>query len=112
LHFLRHWVRETGTFTLEEGVRRLTSDPAAKYRIPDRGRIAPGAWADLLLFDPATVGMSALERRRDLPAGGARMIPAAGRRPRRMGEWRTDSRRQGLLPLESGPGQVLTKFLQ
>ena len=38
LHFLAHWVRETGTFTLEEGVRRLTSDPARKYRIPQRGR--------------------------------------------------------------------------
>src|SRR6185369_13758859 len=56
LHFLRHWVRETNTFTLEEGVRKLTSDPAAKYRIPDRGRIVPGACADLLLFDPSTVG--------------------------------------------------------
>src|SRR5690242_4632281 len=33
LHFLAKWVRETGEFTLEEGVRRLTSDPARKYRI-------------------------------------------------------------------------------
>ncbi|HEY6821464.1 MAG TPA: amidohydrolase family protein, partial [Burkholderiales bacterium] len=40
LHFLAHWVRETGAFTLEEGVRRLTSDPARKYRIPARGTIA------------------------------------------------------------------------
>jgi N-acyl-D-aspartate/D-glutamate deacylase len=110
LHFLRHWVRETGTFTLEEGVRRLTSDPAAKYRIPDRGRIVPGAWADLLLFDPATVGVSALERRNDLPGGGARMI----RGPQGVrGVWVNgtpvhDGR--GYLPLEAGPGQVLTRF--
>jgi len=74
LHFLAHWVRETGTFTLEEAVRRLTSDPARKYRIPGRGTIAPGQWADLLLFDAKTVGVSPLERRRDLPAGGARMM--------------------------------------
>ena len=74
LHFLAHWVRDTGTFTLEEAVRRLTSDPARKYRIPDRGVIAPGKWADLLLFDPARVGVSGLARRRDLPGGGARMI--------------------------------------
>ena len=74
LHFLQHWVRETGTFTLEEGVRRLTSDPARRYRIPQRGRIAPGYWADLLLFDPAKVGVSPLSRVRDLPGGGARMI--------------------------------------
>ena len=74
LHFLAHWVRERGAFTLEEGVRRLTSDPARKYRIPGRGTIAPGQWADLLLFDPAKVGISSLEKRRDLPAGGTRMI--------------------------------------
>jgi N-acyl-D-aspartate/D-glutamate deacylase len=76
LHFLAHWVRDTGTFTLEEGVRRLTSDPARKYRIPGRGLIAPGKWADLLLFDPAKVGISNLMRRNDLPGGGARMIRA------------------------------------
>jgi N-acyl-D-amino-acid deacylase len=74
LHFLQHWVRETGTFTLEEGVRRLTSDPARRYRIPQRGRIAPGYWADLLLFDPAKLGVSPLSRVRDLPGGGSRMI--------------------------------------
>ena len=74
LHFLAHWVRERREFTLEEGVRRLTSDPARKYRIRDRGTIAPGQWADLLLFDPSKVGVSPLERLRDLPAGGTRMI--------------------------------------
>ncbi len=74
LHLLAHWVRETGTFTLEEGVRRLTSDPARRYRIPRRGVIAPGYWADLLLFDPARVGISGLSRVQDLPGGGTRMI--------------------------------------
>jgi N-acyl-D-aspartate/D-glutamate deacylase len=112
LHFLRHWVRETGTFTLQEAVRRLTSDPAAKYRIPERGRIAPGAWADLVLFDPATVGPSALERRHDLPAGGARMI----RRPEGIhGVWVNGTQvhdGKDYVPLASGPGQVLTTFLQ
>ena len=67
-------MRETGTFGLEEGVRRLTSDPARRYRIPRRGSIEPGQWADLVLFDPATVGVSSLERRRDLPGGGSRMV--------------------------------------
>jgi N-acyl-D-aspartate/D-glutamate deacylase len=74
LHFLGHWVRERRAFTLEEGVRRLTSDPARKYRIPGRGTIAPGHWADLLLFDPGKVGVSPLEKLKDLPAGGTRMI--------------------------------------
>ena len=74
LHFLAHWVRETGTFTLEEGVRRLTSDPAKKYRIPGRGEIKPGHRADLLLFDPQKVGVSGLRRVNDLPGGGTRML--------------------------------------
>jgi N-acyl-D-aspartate/D-glutamate deacylase len=74
LHFLAHWVRETGTFTLAEGVRKLTSDPARKYRIPGRGRIEAGAWADMVLFDPALVGISSLKKKKDLPGGGTRMI--------------------------------------
>jgi N-acyl-D-aspartate/D-glutamate deacylase len=74
LHFLAHWVRETGSFTLEEGVRRLTSDPARRYRIPDRGTIEVGKWADLLLFDPRRVGLSNLQRVKDLPGGGTRMM--------------------------------------
>ena len=78
LHLLAHWVRETETLTLEEGVRRLTSDPATKYRIAGRGRIKPGFAADLLLFDPLAVGVSPLERVADLPGGGTRVI----RRPK------------------------------
>jgi N-acyl-D-aspartate/D-glutamate deacylase len=74
LHFLAHWVRETGTFTLEEGVRRLTSDPARRYRIANRGSIENGKWADLVLFDPERVGVSPLEKRADLPGGGTRRI--------------------------------------
>jgi N-acyl-D-aspartate/D-glutamate deacylase len=110
LHFLGHWVRERGAFRLEEGVRRLTSDPARKYRIPERGRIEAGAWADLVLFDPATVGISKLERVADLPGGGTRMI----RRPRGVhGVWVNgvkvfDGERYAAL--EAGPGQVLDRF--
>src|SRR5215510_9039453 len=89
LHFLAHWVRSLGTFTLEEGVRRLTSDPARKYRIPGRGVIREGACADLLLFDPKTVGISGLEKKADLPGGGTRMI----RQPRGVhGVWVNGSR--------------------
>ncbi len=110
LYFLKHWVRETGTFTLEEGVRRLTSHPAALYRIPERGRIAPGAWADLLLFDPRTIGLSGLERVADLPGGGSRMT----RRPQGVaGVWVNGTKvydgERGMVSAE-GPGQVLTRF--
>jgi N-acyl-D-amino-acid deacylase len=103
-------VRETGTFTLEEGVRRLTSDPARKYRIPERGMIAPGYSADLLLFDPKTVGVSGLERKADLPGGGARMI----RRPRGVhGVWVNGLQVfDGVkyIRRQSGPGVVIRNF--
>ncbi|HEY5899753.1 MAG TPA: amidohydrolase family protein [Burkholderiales bacterium] len=74
LHFLSHWVRELGAFSLEEAVRRLTSDPARKYRIPGRGLISPGYRADLVLFDPAQAGVSKLKKVKDLPGGGSRML--------------------------------------
>ena len=74
LHFLARWVRERGDFDLVEGIRRLTSHPADLYGIQNRGRIAVGAQADLLLFDPATVGVSPAERVADLPGGGRRTI--------------------------------------
>jgi N-acyl-D-amino-acid deacylase len=74
LHFLAHWVRERRDFTIQEGIRRLTSHPADLYGIPNRGRLVVGAQADMLLFDPATVGISPAERVADLPGGGRRTI--------------------------------------
>jgi N-acyl-D-amino-acid deacylase len=74
LHFLAHWVRERGDFDIVEGIRRLTSHPAGLYGIKDRGFIGVGAHADLLLFDPATVGVSPAQRVADLPGGGRRTI--------------------------------------
>ena len=54
-YVLGTWVRERKVLTLEEAVRRMTSDPADFFGIRDRGRIAPGMAADLVIFDPATV---------------------------------------------------------
>jgi len=110
LHFLAHWVRDTETFTLEEGVRRLTSDPARKYRIPKRGLIAPGYHADLLLFEPRRVGVSRLRRVKDLPGGGTRMLrdPEGVR-----GVWVNGVEVfDGMCytALDSGPGGVLRRF--
>ena len=79
LHLFGHWVRERGDLALEQAVQAVTSRPAALYRIPDRGRLAPGAWADLVLFDPATVGRGPKRRVFDLPAGASRIdTPATG----------------------------------
>ena len=74
LHFLAKWVRERGDFTLTQGIQRLTSHPADLYGLIDRGRIVPGAYADLMLFDPDQVGVTAAERIQDLPGGGSRTI--------------------------------------
>jgi N-acyl-D-amino-acid deacylase len=110
LHFLAHWARETGTFPFEEAVRRLTADPAVKYRIPERGRIAQGNWADLLLFDPEAIGLSGLERVTDLPGGGTRVV----RRPLGVhGVWVNGERvfdGKRIVEREAGPGQVLRRF--
>jgi N-acyl-D-amino-acid deacylase len=52
---LGRFVRERHLFTLEEAIRKMTSLPASRMKLSDRGRIAPGMKADLVLFDPKTV---------------------------------------------------------
>ncbi len=110
LHMLAHWVRETGHFSLAEAVRRLTSEPAARFRIPERGWLREGAPADLLLFDPATVGVSPAIPVADLPGGGTRMV----REPvGTHGVWVNgiqvhDGR--DYTGLSKGPGKVLDRF--
>lgn len=74
LHLLGHWSRDLGKFSLEQAIYRLTGHPAALFGIVDRGRIEPGLAADLLLFDPSTVGRGAKARVRDLPGGAARLV--------------------------------------
>jgi N-acyl-D-amino-acid deacylase len=111
LYFLGHWVRERGAFEIAEGVRRLTSHQAGLYGIPDRGRIAVGACADLLLFDLATVGISPSRRVNDLPGGGARTlrdpigVHAVFVNGVRVFDGKDYAR------LDKGPGQVLDHFL-
>jgi len=79
-YLLGTWVRERQALTLEEGVRRLTSDPAEVFGIRDRGRLAPGLAADLAIFDATRVGSTNRgERRFDLPGGAKRMVmPSRG----------------------------------
>lgn len=52
---LGKYVRDEKVIPLEEAIRKMTSLPAATLNLPDRGTIAAGKWADLVLFDPATV---------------------------------------------------------
>jgi N-acyl-D-aspartate/D-glutamate deacylase len=110
LHLFGHWVRERGDLTLEQAVKRVTSDVAAAYRIKDRGRLAPGAWADLLLFDPNTVGRGAKRRVNDLPTGASRLdTPAVGLHGVWVNGLRTVDER-GLIGDRGRPGRVLRDF--
>ncbi|MFJ9725447.1 amidohydrolase family protein [Streptomyces sp. NPDC101209] len=68
--YLGHYVRELGVLSLEECVAHLTSRPAARLRLPDRGLVREGYRADLVLFDPETVAAGATyEHPRTLPTG-------------------------------------------
>ena len=72
--FLMHWVRDRGTFTVEEGVRRLTSDTANLFGIRDRGVLAPGAYADVNVFDLDALALPLPEYVHDFPAGAGRYL--------------------------------------
>ncbi|MFG2624003.1 amidohydrolase family protein [Streptomyces sp. NPDC048473] len=68
--YLGRYVRELGILSLEECVAHLTSRPAKRLRLADRGYVREGYRADLVLFDPATVAAgSTFEEPRTLPVG-------------------------------------------
>jgi N-acyl-D-aspartate/D-glutamate deacylase len=73
-HLLGHWVREKHALSLERAVHMLTGRTAALYGIADRGRLAVGLPADVVVFDRDTVGAGPLERVCDLPASADRLI--------------------------------------
>ena len=52
---LGRYVRELGHLRLEDAIRKMTSLPAATFRLEDRGLLREGAWADIVIFDPAKV---------------------------------------------------------
>ena len=73
--FLQYYVRDKNVLTLGEGVRRLTSLPASRLGIKDRGRIAPGHWADITVFDAEVVASHCtVERPREYATGIAHVL--------------------------------------
>lgn len=71
---LGHWVRDEKVLTLEQAVKRLTSEPADFFGIKDRGRLNVGAAADIVIFDADTVNSPLRPTPvKDLPAGGSRL---------------------------------------
>jgi len=102
LHLLGHWVRERRALSLAEAVRKLTRVPADVFGIGGRGALRPGYAADLLLFDPKTVGRGPKQRVFDLPGGNPRLTtPPVGVH----GVWVNGER-----DLSRRPGHVLREF--
>lgn len=71
------YVRQRGGMTLERAVQRLTSDLARAWGLRDRGQIAVGRYADLVLFDPDTIARGPEVWADDLPDGSGRYVRRA-----------------------------------
>jgi len=74
---LGNWVRDRGVMSVEDAVRRLTKAQADLFGLVDRGELRPGAFADVVVFDPATVAPGPIRRVADFPAGSERLTADA-----------------------------------
>ncbi len=75
--FLGDMLRGRQLVPLEVAVRMLTGDPARLFGLRDRGRLAEGHWADVVVFDPERVGAEPATLVADLPGGTARLTSGA-----------------------------------
>ena len=76
-HLLSYWVREKGALTLEEAVKQITYNTATLWGLHDRGLLRQGMAADVVVFDPETIGPNMPEVLNDLPAGAQRLKQTA-----------------------------------
>jgi N-acyl-D-aspartate/D-glutamate deacylase len=74
---LGYSVRDRQLLTTEEAVRLITDVPARLYGLQYRGRVEVGGFADLVVFDPDTVGPDSVVTREDLPGGASRLYAKA-----------------------------------
>jgi N-acyl-D-aspartate/D-glutamate deacylase len=74
---LAHFVRDRSALTLEAAIRKLTWMQAQIFGITDRGLLRSGMAADVVVFDPATVGPQEAELVHDLPGGAPRLVQQA-----------------------------------
>ena len=76
---LGHYARDAGLFPIEEAVRRMTALPAARFGLTGRGRLAPGGFADIVVFDPETILDRATFDEPARPASGIDTVLVNGR---------------------------------
>ena len=76
-HLLSYWVREKQAMTLEEAVKQITYNTATMWGLHDRGLVREGMAADLVVFDPKTIGARMPDVVHDLPAGAKRLKQTA-----------------------------------
>ncbi len=74
---LGNWVRDRGVLTIEQAVRKLSGLQADLFSFEDRGYLRPGNWADITVFDLATVSPGPVRRVRDFPANSERLTADA-----------------------------------
>ena len=75
--FLTYWVRERERWTIEEAIRRLTSDTADLFGIEGRGRLQPGSYADVNVIDWDGLQLPAPTYAYDFPHGAGRYVQNA-----------------------------------
>jgi N-acyl-D-aspartate/D-glutamate deacylase len=72
--FLLHWVRDRKKYTIEDAIRRMTSDTATLFGVADRGVLRPGAFADLNVIDLEGLALDLPELVHDFPTGAGRYV--------------------------------------
>src|SRR3954449_299706 len=88
--FLGHYSRDEGLVSLPDAVRRLSSLPADNFGLVDRGRLEPGRFADIAVFDPDTVIDRATYENPHAYAAGVRHVVVNGRVVVRDGEFTSE----------------------
>jgi N-acyl-D-aspartate/D-glutamate deacylase len=76
-YLFSEFVRKGHHLTLEHAVKKITGDTAQIWNLPNRGLLRPGLAADVVIFDPETIGRGAEVPAKDMPAGGMRYVRSA-----------------------------------
>ena len=105
------WARDRGVIELEKAVHKLTQEPAELFGFEGRGVLRAGNFADVVVFDPDTVGPGPLRRVRDFPANSERLTADAPTGMRHILVNGVVTRREEQ-PVDARPGRVVSPSLR